>query len=157
MLNEHASNKVILVDFYAEFVPHCPRVLDLTLYIPGFSWCGPCRMISPILEKLTGDGNTKTGSGRSLDLVTIDTDKEIELAQKYQVSFPASLFVFHSSASSAGAVTANGHGLQGRKTGQPLHRCAQRGRYQEILATLVEGPYCLPSFRYWYRKEEKSN
>jgi len=66
VLNEHASNKVVLVDFYAD-------------------WCGPCRMISPILEKLIGDGNTKTGSGRSLDLVTIDTDKEIELAQKYQV------------------------------------------------------------------------
>lgn len=43
-------------------------------------------MISPILEKLTGDTNIKTGSGRSLDLVTVDTDKELELAHKYQVS-----------------------------------------------------------------------
>lgn len=42
-------------------------------------------MISPILEKLTQDVNAKTGSGRSLDLVTIDTDKELELAQKYRV------------------------------------------------------------------------
>ncbi|KAF9246433.1 thioredoxin-like protein [Melanogaster broomeanus] len=66
VLNEHANNKVILVDFYAD-------------------WCNPCKMISPILEKLTGDATTKTGSGRSLDLVTVDTDKEFELAQKYHI------------------------------------------------------------------------
>jgi hypothetical protein len=45
-------------------------------------------MISPILEKLTDDSTIKTGSGRSLDLVTVDTEKEFELAQKYQVSLP---------------------------------------------------------------------
>ncbi|KAF8136447.1 thioredoxin-like protein [Boletus edulis] len=65
-LDEHANDKVVLVDFYAE-------------------WCRPCKMISPILEKLTGDTHIKTGSGRSLDLVTVDTEKEFELAQKYQI------------------------------------------------------------------------
>lgn len=45
-------------------------------------------MISPILEKLTEDSNVKTGSGRALDLVTVDTDKESELAQRYRVSLP---------------------------------------------------------------------
>jgi len=57
---------VVLVDFYAE-------------------WCNPCKMISPLLEKLTADATVKTGSGRSLDLVTVDTDAEFELAGKYQV------------------------------------------------------------------------
>ncbi|KIO13456.1 hypothetical protein M404DRAFT_579621 [Pisolithus tinctorius Marx 270] len=42
-------------------------------------------MISPILKKLTGDASLKTGSGRSLDLVTIDTEKQMELAQRYRV------------------------------------------------------------------------
>jgi hypothetical protein len=42
-------------------------------------------MISPLLEKLTADATVKTGSGRSLDLVTVDTDVEFELAGKYQV------------------------------------------------------------------------
>ncbi|KAI9571456.1 hypothetical protein HD554DRAFT_2076371 [Boletus coccyginus] len=42
-------------------------------------------MISPILEKLSEDASIKTGSGCSLDLVTVDTDKELELAQKYQI------------------------------------------------------------------------
>ncbi|KIJ69075.1 hypothetical protein HYDPIDRAFT_105645 [Hydnomerulius pinastri MD-312] len=65
-LNEDARDKVVLVDFYAD-------------------WCNPCKMISPILEKLTGDATLKTGSGRSLDLVTVDTDKEFELAKQYHI------------------------------------------------------------------------
>lgn len=65
-LNESPSDKIVLVDFYAD-------------------WCGPCRMISPTLKKLTGDPSLKTGSGRSLDLVTIDTEKQMELAQRYRV------------------------------------------------------------------------
>ncbi|KAI6150680.1 hypothetical protein BKA82DRAFT_4118535 [Pisolithus tinctorius] len=38
-----------------------------------------------IVLKLTGDASLKTGSGRSLDLVTIDTEKQMELAQRYRV------------------------------------------------------------------------
>ncbi|KAK7693826.1 hypothetical protein QCA50_003398 [Cerrena zonata] len=60
------KDKVVLVDFYAE-------------------WCNPCKMLSPILEKLTADEAVKTGSGKSLDLVTIDTDAEVELAQEFQI------------------------------------------------------------------------
>lgn len=65
-LNPSASDKAVLVDFYAE-------------------WCNPCKMISPLLEKLTSDETVKTGSGRSLDLVTVDTDSEFDLALRYQV------------------------------------------------------------------------
>jgi len=56
----------VIVDFYAD-------------------WCNPCKMISPLLEKLTSDETVKTGSGRSLDLVTVDTDSEFDLAAKYKV------------------------------------------------------------------------
>jgi hypothetical protein len=45
-------------------------------------------MISPLLEKVTSDETVKTGSGRSLDLVTVDTDAEYDLAAKYQVRIP---------------------------------------------------------------------
>lgn len=55
-----------MVDFYAE-------------------WCNPCKTISPLLEKLTSDDTVKTGSGRSLDLVTVDTDSHFILALKYMV------------------------------------------------------------------------
>lgn len=50
------------------------------------SWCNPCKMLSPVLEKLTADEAVKTGTGKSLDLVTVDTDAEVELAQQFQVS-----------------------------------------------------------------------
>ena len=42
-------------------------------------------MLSPILENLTSDAGVKSGSGKPLDLVTIDTDVQTELAQQYQV------------------------------------------------------------------------
>lgn len=42
-------------------------------------------MLSPILEKLTLDTNVKSGSGKPLDLVTVDTDVEAELAQQFKV------------------------------------------------------------------------
>jgi len=64
--NATAKHKVVLVDFYAD-------------------WCNPCRILSPILEKLAEDSSIKTGSGSSIDLVTVDTDRQITLAQKYQI------------------------------------------------------------------------
>ncbi|EIN07205.1 hypothetical protein PUNSTDRAFT_70715 [Punctularia strigosozonata HHB-11173 SS5] len=43
-------------------------------------------MLSPILEKLTDDAEgLKSGSGRPVDLVTVDTDVESELAHKYKI------------------------------------------------------------------------
>ena len=64
-------------------------------------------MLSPILEKLTAPSDaaqstqTQTGSGLPLDLVTINTDEQPELAMEYNVSkkettlkfsFPPSFF-----------------------------------------------------------------
>lgn len=53
------------------------RMRWLTMVLFYFSWCGPCKVISPILKKLTSDSNTSAeGNGRPIDLVTIDTDAE---------------------------------------------------------------------------------
>jgi len=42
---------------------------------PGSSsWCGPCKLLSPILEKITTDPAIKSGTGLPLDLVAVDTD-----------------------------------------------------------------------------------
>ena len=56
-----------------------------------YSWCGPCKTLSPILEKLAGDADTKTGSGRPIDLVTVDTEEHVALAQRYNVCTAFSL------------------------------------------------------------------
>ena len=45
-------------------------------------------MLSPILQKVAEDTSIKTGSGASLDLVTIDTDVQVELGRKYEVGAP---------------------------------------------------------------------
>ncbi|GAA6010856.1 hypothetical protein JCM11491_004568 [Sporobolomyces phaffii] len=58
---KHAINgsKPVLVDFYAD-------------------WCGPCRFLTPVLEKVVTDD---TG----VDLMKVDTEQEFELAQKYKI------------------------------------------------------------------------
>lgn len=58
-----------LIDFYAE-------------------WCGPCKMVSPILEELA-----KVYEGK-LVIYKIDTDKEEKLAYMFGIrSIPSLLFV----------------------------------------------------------------
>jgi len=51
-------------------------------------WCGPCKMVTPILEKLSADYDGK------LAIYKIDTDKEQELAGAFGIqSIPSLLFI----------------------------------------------------------------
>ena len=54
------SDKPVLVDFWAE-------------------WCGPCRMIAPILEQIA------TEHGEKLEIVKLNTDENPEVSAKYGV------------------------------------------------------------------------
>ena len=63
------SDKPVFVDFWAE-------------------WCGPCRMVGPVVAELAGDYD-----GR-VNFVKVNVDKANELASKYNVfSIPTLLLL----------------------------------------------------------------
>ena len=51
-------------------------------------WCGPCKMVAPILEELSDE------YGDKLDIYKVDTDAEQELASMFGIqSIPSMLFI----------------------------------------------------------------
>lgn len=66
--DELINNDLVLVDFFA-------------------TWCGPCKMLSPLLEELSL-------SKPDLMIVKIDTDQNIELAQKFGIMVVPTLILF---------------------------------------------------------------
>ncbi len=64
-----SSDVPVLVDFYAD-------------------WCGPCRMLAPILEELSAE------SGGAYKVVKVNTDDNRDLAVQYGVSSLPTLKIF---------------------------------------------------------------
>ncbi len=62
------NNELVLVDFYA-------------------TWCGPCRMISPLIDEIAEE-NT------NLTVVKVDVDKYPNIATKYGIMSIPTLKVF---------------------------------------------------------------
>ena len=66
--NELIKDDIVIVDFYA-------------------NWCGPCRMLAPVLEELANErGNVK--------IVKVDVDKHNDLARKYGIMSIPTLMYF---------------------------------------------------------------
>ncbi len=61
------DESLVLLDFYAD-------------------WCGPCKMIGPVLEQVAGENP-------DIKVVKINVDENISLAQQYGVQGIPALFV----------------------------------------------------------------
>jgi thioredoxin len=63
------GDKPVIVDFYAD-------------------WCGPCKMVAPVLEELSKEYDGK------IQIYKVDTEKEQELASVFGIqSIPSILFI----------------------------------------------------------------
>jgi len=62
------SEKTVLVDFYAD-------------------WCGPCRMLAPIMQEIASENN-------DIKVVKVNIDESQDLAEKYDVmSIPTTVVI----------------------------------------------------------------
>ena len=63
------SDQLTLVDFYA-------------------TWCGPCKMMHPVLEQLKAD------LGDSIRIIKLDVDKSGDIAEAYRIQSVPTLMLF---------------------------------------------------------------
>ena len=78
------SDKPVLVDFFAE-------------------WCGPCKMLGPVLEEVATEQD-------AVKICKIDVDKQMSLALKYNVASIPTMLLFKN-----GQVLATNIGYIGKK------------------------------------------
>jgi len=63
------TNKTVIVDFYAE-------------------WCGPCKMMSPIIDEIAEELGEKIKVGK------VNSDENIELVEKFEIMSIPTIIIF---------------------------------------------------------------
>jgi thioredoxin 1 len=63
------NSKPVIVDYWAE-------------------WCGPCRMVSPVLDEIASEHSDK------IDVVKLNIDENPEISQRYQIMAIPTMSVF---------------------------------------------------------------
>jgi thioredoxin 1 len=64
------NSKPVIVDYWAE-------------------WCGPCRMVAPVLEEIASEHADK------IDVVKLNIDENPTISQRYQIMAIPTMSVFH--------------------------------------------------------------
>lgn len=66
-LNDLLNKNITIVDVYA-------------------SWCGPCKMLSPVIEEITNK--------MDIELIKVNIDENLDVASEYQISSIPTLMLF---------------------------------------------------------------
>ncbi|HTN80967.1 MAG TPA: thioredoxin [Acidimicrobiales bacterium] len=90
-----SSSEAVIVDFWAE-------------------WCGPCKMISPILEEIASEHKEK------LKVVKLNVDDNPDVTRRYDVMSIPTLIVFKDGQAKKRLVGAKGKGQLLQELGEFL-------------------------------------
>ena len=63
------SDKLVVMDFFA-------------------TWCGPCKMLTPIFESLSKEMSDK------VDFAKLDIDRSLEITQEYKIVSVSTMIIF---------------------------------------------------------------
>jgi len=90
-------NKAVLVDYTA-------------------SWCGPCKMIAPVLDKIAGAADPN-----QIEFYKVDVDDAAEIASRAGISAMPTFHVYNSKSPSPGHDYAEMRGAAPKKLEQLVH------------------------------------
>jgi thioredoxin 1 len=87
-----ASDKAVIVDFWAE-------------------WCGPCHAVSPVLERIAEEREDE------LKVVKVNIDEQPELAQRYGIASIPTMILFEGGEAKKAAIGAQPKGSLEKQLG----------------------------------------